>query len=247
MNKIIITILLFLASTNLSALTVDQILDKAEASSKTKTSRTEMTETVYKSDGNTKVSKIISYGMNGTEKGLSEYVSPKRIKGMKVLMLNDGDDIWFYSKRTNRVRKIASHQKKSSANGSDFSYEDMSMDDNREKYNYKLLGEENKEGKECYKVEFKAKDVDDQTYSKLIFWIDKSHFITVKGEFYDEDGSLWKILSMRGIKNIGNYWTAEEVEMKNLMKETRTVMTMTKIEFDINIDENMFTERKLKR
>ena len=246
MNKIILTIILLLA-TSLFSLTVDQILDKAEASQKTKTSRTEMTETVYKSDGSTKISKIISYGMNGTEKGLSEYVSPKRIKGMKVLMLNDGDDIWFYSKRTNRVRKIASHQKKSSANGSDFSYEDMSMDDNREKYDYKLLGDENKYGKDCYTVEFKAKDIDDQTYSKLIFWIDKSNFVTIKGEFYDEDGSLWKILSMRGIKKIGNYWTAEEIEMKNVMKETRTVMKMTKIEFDIDIDENMFTERKLKR
>jgi len=245
MYKIILTILLL--AINLSALTVDQILDKAEASQKTKTSRTEMTETVYKSDGSTKISKIISYGMNGTEKGLSEYVSPKRIKGMKVLMLNDGDDIWFYSKRTNRVRKIASHQKKSSANGSDFSYEDMSMDDNREKYDYKLLGEEKKDGEECYIVEFKAKDIDDQTYSKLVFWIDKANFVTIKGEFYDEDGSLWKVLSMRGIKKIGNYWTADEIEMKNLLKETRTVMKMTKIEFDIDINESMFTERKLKR
>ena len=149
--------------------------------------------------------------MNGNEKGLFEYVSPKRIKGMKILMLNDGDDIWFYSKRTNRVRKIASHQKKSSANGSDFSYEDMSMDDNREKYDYKLLGDENKYGKDCYTVEFKAKDVDDQTYSKLIFWIDKSNFVTIKGEFYDEDGSLWKILSMRGIKKINSEMITSEM------------------------------------
>ena len=241
-----ITVLIILLAINLFALTVDEILDKSEAAQETKTSRTETTETVYRADGSKKVSKIISYGMNGNEKGLFEYVSPKRIKGMKILMLNDGDDIWFYSKRTNRVRKIASHQKKNSANGSDFSYEDMSMDDNREKYDYKLLGEEKKVGKDCYKVEFNSK-TDDQSYSKLIFWIDKNNFVTIGGEFYDEDGSLWKILSLRGIKKIGNYWTADEIEMKNVLKETRTIMKTDKIEFDIDIDEKMFTERKLKR
>jgi negative regulator of sigma E activity len=165
---------------------------------------------------------------------------------MKVLMLNDGDEIWFYSNRTNRVRKIASHQKKQSANGSDFSYEDMSMSDNRKDYDYKLIGEENKDEKDCYKLEFKAKD-EDNTYSKFNIWIDKSNFLTIAGEFYDEDGELWKQLSIRDIKKKGKYWTAGEVEMKNLLKDSRTIFKTIKIEYDVELDDNMFTERKLKR
>ncbi|MBN2790543.1 MAG: outer membrane lipoprotein-sorting protein [Candidatus Delongbacteria bacterium] len=228
------------------ALTADEILDKSEANDNFKTSKSINLEISYKSDGSKTESEMIAYSMNGNEKSLMEYVKPKRIQGMKVLMLNDGDDIWFYSNRTNRVRKIASHQKKQSANGSDFSYEDMSMSDNRKDYDYKLLGEEKVDDKDCYKLEFKAKD-NDNTYSKFYIWIDKNNFLAVAGEFYDEDGVLWKRLSIRDIKKEGKYWSAGEVEMKNLLKDSKTIFKTIKIEYDIELDEDMFTERKLKR
>ena len=122
----------------------------------------------------------------------------------------------------------------------------MSMSDNRKDYDYKLIGEEKKDDKDCYKLEFKAKD-EDNTYSKFLVWIDKSNFLTVAGEFYDEDGELWKQLFIRDIKKNGKYWTAGEVEMKNLLKDSKTVLKTIKIEYDIKLDDNMFTERKLKR
>ena len=121
-------------------LTVDEILDKSEANENFSTSASINIEEVYNSDGSVKLSRIKAYAKNGSEKTLMEYTEPKRIQGMKILMLNKGDDIWFYSNRTNRVRKIASHQKNQSANNSDFSYEDMSMSDNRKDYTYKLAG-----------------------------------------------------------------------------------------------------------
>ena len=244
MKNIILT--LIFAGNIVFAITADEILDKSEANSEFKTSKSTNLEISYKSDGTKRESEMIAYSSNGNEKSLMEYIKPKRIKGMKILMLNDGDDIWFYSNRTNRVRKIASHQKKQSANGSDFSYEDMSMSDNRTDYDYKLIGEEKKDDKDCYKLEFKAKD-DDNTYSKFNIWVDKSNFLTIAGEFYDEDGELWKQLSIRDIKKNGKYWTAGEVEMKNLLKDSRTIFKTIKVEYDIKLDDNMFTERKLKR
>lgn len=228
------------------AITADEILDKSEANDNFKTSKSTNLEISYKSDGSKRESEMIAFSKDGNEKSLMEYIRPKRIKGMKVLMLNDGDDIWFYSNRTNRVRKIASHQKKQSANGSDFSYEDMSMSDNRKDYDYKLISEEKVDDKDCYKIEFKAKD-DDNTYSKFYMWIDKTNFLAISGEFYDEDGELWKQLSIRDIKKNGKYWSAGEVEMKNLLKDSRTIFKTIKVEYDVKLDDNMFTERKLKR
>ena len=129
-------------------------------------------------------SKIISYSMDEGEKSISIYQEPARIKGMKILMLNDGDDIWFYSPRTSRVRKIASHQKNQSVNGSDFSYEDMSTKDHRKDYNCKLIGEEKRSDVNCYKIEMKAKN-DDKIYPRIIFWVDKSNFLGKEAEFFD--------------------------------------------------------------
>ncbi|MBU4485897.1 MAG: outer membrane lipoprotein-sorting protein, partial [Candidatus Delongbacteria bacterium] len=241
-----VLILLLLGLTLSFALTVDEILDKSEANDNFLTSSSINIEQVYNPDGTVKVSEMKAYSKNGNEKALMEYTEPKRIQGMKILMLNNGDDIWFYSNRTNRVRKIASHQKNQSANGSDFSYDDMSMSDNRKDYNYSLTGEEKYEEKDCYKIEFKAKD-EGNTYSRFYVWIDKSNFLAVGAEFYDENRILWKKLSVRDIKKLGKYWTAGEVEMKDVLKDSRTVIKTKEIQFDLELSDDIFTERGLKR
>lgn len=229
-----------------AAITVDEILDKSEANDNFITMLSVNTEEVYRADGTVRTSVMKAYAKNGNEKMLMEYTEPKRIQGMKVLMLNDGDDIWFYSNRTNRVRKIASHQKKQSANNSDFSYDDMSMSDNRKDYDYSLTGEESKNGKECYKIEFKAKE-NDQSYSRFFMWIDRSNYLACAAEFYDENDNLWKSLTVRDIKKVHEYWTAGEVEMRDILKDSRTVIRSTNVEYDKELPDDMFTERYLKR
>ena len=67
------------------------------------------------------------------------------------------------------------------------------------------------------------------------------------GEFFDEEGALWKKLTVKGIKRTGNYWTAEEVEMKNVQKDSRTVIKTREIKFDLELPDDMFTERGLKK
>jgi outer membrane lipoprotein-sorting protein len=228
------------------AQTVDEILDKMEKNQRPKSQRAEITQRIYTVSGSERLSKLVSYGKDEGDKGLMEYVSPARIKGMKMLMLNEGDDIWFFSPRTARVRKIASHQRKQSVNGSDFSYEDFSAKDMREDYNSKLEGTEKINGKPCYKIVSTAKD-DGKTYSKSVFWIDKESYYPLKGDFYDEDKALWKTLTMEGVEKVGAYWTAKTITMKNVQKGSRTVMVMDKVEFDVPMKDELFSERNLKK
>ncbi|MDG5816550.1 outer membrane lipoprotein-sorting protein [Chitinispirillales bacterium ANBcel5] len=228
------------------ALTVDEILDKAEANQNPQTSRSEVTQTVIQANGRENVSRLVSYSMNEGEKSLMEYIEPARIRGMKILMLNDGDDIWFYSPRTSRVRRIASHQRNQSINNSDFSYEDLSPKDMRENYTVTLKGEETIDGVNCYKLLALPK-TDDVSYAKTISWIDKERFIPVKMHFFDEDNTLWKKLTVDSAQKVGEYWSFNRVTMKDLLRGSKTIMEMDKIENDITIDENMFSERYLSR
>ncbi|KMQ50458.1 Outer membrane lipoprotein-sorting protein [Chitinispirillum alkaliphilum] len=228
------------------ALTVDEILDKVEANQNPQTSRSEMTQRVIQADGRENVSKLVSYSFNRGEKSLMEYVEPARIRGMKILMLNEGDDIWFYSPRTARVRKIASHQKNQSINNSDFSYEDMSAKDMREDYTITLDGEEEKNGVDCYRL-VAIPQKEGISYSKVINWIDKERFIPVEVHYFDEDGELWKKLTVDGVKKVGEYWSFEKITMQNVLRGSRTVMEKEKIENDIELDVGMFSERHLSR
>ncbi|MGL1935645.1 MAG: outer membrane lipoprotein-sorting protein [Fibrobacterales bacterium] len=237
--------LLILCTLPSFALTVDQILDKVEANEEPQSAKSEMLQITYPSNGTSRESKLTSYSADKGDKSFMEYTSPKSVKGMKMLSLNDGDEIWVYFPRTNRKRKIAGSSRKGSMNGSDFSYEDMSQSDKREDYTYTIIGEEQKLDRACWKIEAIAKDKDEETYSKLIQWVDKERFIGLVIEFYDEDGELWKELTMEGVKKLGNYWTAATIEMKNIQKGSRTVIKASKQEFDITIPKSTFTQRNL--
>ncbi|MFH1760893.1 MAG: outer membrane lipoprotein-sorting protein [bacterium] len=244
--KTLLLIVIMFCRLSASAETIDEIFDKMEKNQKPMTQRSEITQTIYLTSGEERQSRLISYGKDGSDKGLMEYISPARIKGMKMLMLNEGDDIWFYSPRTARVRKIASHQRKQSVNGSDFSYEDFSANDMRDDYETKLVGTEKIDDTDCYKIKLTAKDKD-KTYSSVNFWVDKERYIPLKAEYFDEDRELWKVLTMQGFIKIKDYWTAKTIEMKNVQKGSRTVMIMDKIEYDIPMDDMLFSQRNLKK
>lgn len=244
LNKLLLSIMLTVFCGY--ALTVDEILDKVEENQEPQTSRSEITQKVVQPNGRESISRLMSYSFDKGDKSLMEYIEPARIRGMKILMLNDGDDIWFYSPRTARVRKIASHQKNQSINNSDFSYEDMSSKDMREDYDIKLAGEEEINGTACYKLTAVPKK-DDISYSKTVSWIDKEKFIPVEMHFFDEGGSLWKKLTVEGAQKIGKYWSYKQFTMQNVLKGSKTIMEMNKTENDIDIDENMFSERYLSR
>jgi hypothetical protein len=228
------------------AVTIDDVLDKMEENENANTSRMTMTMTVIDAGGRETVSELISYSADKGDKGLMEYIAPARIKGMKILTLNDGDDIWFFSARTGRVRKIASNQKSQSVNNSDFSYEDMSSSDRREDYTCKLLADKKNNGTDCYTVEMKPKK-DDISYSKIVFYVDKKTYLPTEGHYFDEDGQLWKKLFMKNPSKVGKYWNAESIEMHNVLKGSKTIMKTNKVEYDIELDKNMFSERNLKR
>lgn len=232
---------------NVSAMTVDEVLDKMEENENANTSKAVMTMIVTDAGGRETVSELVSYSADKGDKGLMVYNAPARIKGMKILTLNDGDDIWFFSARTGRVRKIASNQKGQSVNNSDFSYEDMSTSDQREDYICKLLADKEINGTAHYTVEMVPKKKEDISYSRIVFYIDKKTYLPTEGKFFDEDGELWKKMYMKNPLKAGKYWNPEAIEMHNVQKGSKTVLKTKKIEFDIELDRNMFSERNLKR
>ena len=225
---------------------IDEVLDKMEENENAQTSKVSMTMIVTDGGGRETVSELISYSADKGDKSLMEYIAPARIKGMKILTLNDGDDIWFFSARTGRVRKIAGNQKSQSVNNSDFSYEDMSSSDRREDYDCKLLADKKINGTDCYTIEMKPKK-SDISYSLIVMYVDKKNYLPVEGHYLDEDGEIWKKLFMKNSSKTGNYWSAEFIEMHNIQKGSKTIMKTNKVEYDIELDKNMFSERNLKR
>ena len=101
-------------------------------------------------------------------------------------MLNNGDDIWFYTPKTDRVRHIASSAKKQKVQGSDFSYEDMEMWDYKVDFKSSKLGNEKVNNSSCYKIELIPTESGPH-YSKMMAWIDQEKFVVLQFDYYEDD------------------------------------------------------------
>ncbi|MCK4575065.1 outer membrane lipoprotein-sorting protein, partial [candidate division WOR-3 bacterium] len=111
---------------------------------------------------------------------------------------------------------------------------------------HKLLKEENVKGENCYVVE-SIPNEEEYMYSRTVTWIIKDKWIGLKKEFYDEDGELLKILTVKKYEKISGYWTILQTEMRNVQKDHTTKMELKNVIIDSGIPDNKFTERMMKR
>ena len=109
----------------------------------------------------------------GDEKAFTEYLSPARERGTKMLKLDN--QLWIYSPSTDRTIQISGHMLRQSVMGSDLSYEDMMNDKPLlEQYNAAIAGEEMVDGRNCWVIDLTAKITDINYYSQKI-WVDTSY------------------------------------------------------------------------
>lgn len=182
----------------------------------------------------------------GSQKSFTEYLSPEREKGTKMLKLDDR--LWIYSPTTDRTIQLSGHMLRQSVMGSDLSYEDM-MEDRKmtEMYNAKVIGEETIDGRKTWIVEMIAK-VDDATYEKRKTWVDQERYIPLKEELYAKSGQLLKKVVMSEVKQFGNRWYPTKMNFKDMLKEGKgTDFIATEMQFDVKIPAYIFTKASLKK
>ena len=182
----------------------------------------------------------------GNNKSLTEYLSPDREKGTKMLKLSDR--LWIYSPSTDRTIQLSGHMLKQSVMGSDLSYEDM-METRKltEMYNSKITSEELIDNRKTWVLELTAK-VEDVTYEKRKIWIDQDRFVPLKEELFAKSGQLLKKTILSDVVKVGNRWYPKKINYKDVLKDGKgTDFIIKNIEFDAKIPEYLFTKASLKK
>ncbi len=242
--------LLFVPVLSGQEFTGEEIIQKVNELLSPSTSYAQTKMTIVTTSGKKRTFVFDSWSKNKGEKNLVRYLEPKRVKDQATLMLNHADDIWMYFPRTQRVRKLATHAKKQKMQGSDFSYEDMGNGDAFiTDFSSKRLEDEKKEGHDCYKLELTRKPESDISYSRLIIWVIKENFLPIVIDYYDEDDPsyLEKTLVQSDIRMIDNIPTAMKAVMTNKNDNTQTEIELLEVRYNVPLDDDMFTERNLKR
>lgn len=243
MKKKILLIATMLITSALIAQNAEQIIREVDRNLSADSRIVESSMTIHgKRTSRTMTSK--SYTV-GNEKSFTEYLSPAREKGTK--MLKRGKEMWLYSPSTDRTIMISGHMLRQSVMGSDLSYEDM-MEDRKlsDTYTASLINEETVEGRICYVLQLKAK-VDDVPYYTQRLWVDIDQLVPLKQELYAKSGQVLKQISMSNIQRVNNRWYPMKMVYKDVLKDGKgTEWNITKIEFNITIPDHVFSKASLR-
>ena len=232
-------------------LTGRQIVDKAYNIPTGKDKTSTLTMTLTNKQGKQRIRKIkqFSKDMGNVEKSIMFFQSPADVKNTSFMNWtydsDKSDDQWIYLPALKKVKRISSDSKSDYFMGSDFTYDDLG-DRKLDADTHKLLKTENVNGKACYVVESVSKD-EDYMYSKTKTWIRKDNFVGMKKEFYDEDGELLKILTIKKVQKIKGFWVISNSEMKNVQKNHKTSIVLSNVQLNTGVSDAKFTQRTMMR
>lgn len=209
----------------------------------------EMTLTLINAQGKESVRKLVFEGFEGIarhDKTRVTFTYPADMKGATLLTHENGegdDDQWLYLPAVKRTKRIASSNQSGSFMGSEFSYEDLVVRQ-LDKYNFRYLGDETIEGKDCYVVERIPKNKK-SGYSRVVRWRMKDNLQELRTDYYDRKGELLKRRMMFGHHLIDGYWRVTKIEVSNFQTNKKSRLTFDDVKLKLQLPEEHFSTQAL--
>lgn len=202
-----------------------------------------MTMTIHRPDWERSMS--MQSWTQGEKRSLIRVTAPRKDRGNGTLM--DGNNMWSFSPKINRVIKVPSSMMGQSWMGSDFSNKDIShADDIVDQYDHTLLSESQVDGHVAYEIQSIPHEEAAVVWGKEILLV-RSDNILVEHRFYDQDGDLVKALRTLEIGEMGGRSVAIRQRMKKADKPDEwTEIMIDSVEFDLALSDNLFTLSNLR-
>jgi len=181
----------------------------------------------------------------GDDKSLVRVIEPKKDRGNGTL--TDGNSMWTFSPKVNRVIKIPSSLMGQSWMGSDFSNKDVAKaDDIIDQYDHSLLNVSEENELAIYEIESVPHEEAAVVWGKEVLRIREDH-VVLKHSFYDQDGELVKSLVSLEIGEMGGRTVAMRQRMGELdALDEWTEIRIDSIDYDVDIRDNLFTLSNLR-
>ncbi len=155
--------------------------------------------------------------------------------------INKDDDRWLYLPGLDLVKRISATDKRTSFVGSHFFYEDISGRNLNEDI-HELI----KESKTSYTIKNTPKKADTVEFSYYLIYVQKGTFLPYASEYFDKNGEKYREGRALKTKVIDGYLTVIEAEMNDSKIGGKTILKYSKVKYNINLPENIFTERFLR-
>jgi outer membrane lipoprotein-sorting protein len=186
-------------------------------------------------------------GSHGRSKAVLRFVAPPEVKGVTLLIVNHPDrasDQWMWTPALQRERRIALQDRSTRFFGTDFSFEDLEERDVNQ-YEYRLLGEETIDGAPCWQIESTPSQRKISQYTKSVVWIRKDNSAFAQVESYIK-ADVVRRLKYSNFVQVQGIWTGRRLEMIDLRRQSRTILTLEKLEYNVPLKDEDFTLQALR-
>lgn len=172
---------------------------------------------------------------------------PARDKGQVFLKRNT--DMWNWIPNISRMIKLPPSMMGQNWMGSDFTNDDLvKMNSLVDEYTHKLLGEDQIDGLDCYKIELIPKPNSSVVWGKINLWVSKVEYYQMKGEYFNEDFELVNTMEASEITQFDDRKLPAKLVMTPLNKPgNQTIMVNKNLKFSIDIKEDFFSQQNMKR
>jgi outer membrane lipoprotein-sorting protein len=175
----------------------------------------------------------------GSDKVLLKILEPEEAEGQAILRL--GDEIWIFYPTICKLLPLGS---KAPLFGTAFSFGDLARLDLVQDYMPTLLGVEELEDQQAYKLELEAVD-ETIAYARVLYWVMVESFLPLRAEFYTISGKLLRILTYTEPRELAGAIRPSKFIMESTMEEIRTIMTILEMEARDDLPDELFTEEYL--
>jgi hypothetical protein len=186
-------------------------------------------------------------GSHGQSKAVLRFVAPAEVKGVALLIANHPDrasDQWMWTPALQRERRIALQDRSTRFFGTDFSFEDLEERDVGQ-FNYRLVGDEAIDGAACWRIESIPSQKKISQYTKSEVWIRKDTHALAQVESYIKTEVVRRLKYSDFVQQQG-IWTGRRLEMTDLRRKSRTILTLEKLEYNVPLRDQDFTLQALR-
>lgn len=178
---------------------------------------------------------------------LALVTSPAKEAGQTFLKRKS--EMWSWNPSISRLIKLPPSMMSQGWMGSDYTNDDILKESSVvNDYTHEIIGEENIEGRSCYKIKMTAREEASVVWGKQIWWVDRKDFLVLKSELYDEDGSLVRTETGSGIKMMDGRTITSKIELiPEEEPENRTIVEIREIKFNLPVEESFFSQQNMKR
>ncbi|HLH32110.1 MAG TPA: outer membrane lipoprotein-sorting protein [Terriglobia bacterium] len=227
-----------------------RIVDEAQRRTTSQSQRYEGTLTVIDAKNKTTEKRWVydRTGSHGNSKAVLRFTAPAEVKGVALLIINHPDrssDQWMWTPAINRERRIAFQDRSTRFFGTDFSFEDLEERDT-DQFDYKMLGDDSIDGAACWKLQSTPKQSKVSQYSHSYLWVRKDNYAFAQIENYSKE-QLIRRAHYTDIRNDQGIWTAHQIDMHDLKRNSHTILKIEKLQYNIPMAEDTFTLEALRR